>query len=186
GEAEVHRKAEEVRRPSGAGDLRGAVRRAVVDDEDLDGVEPRDAPRQRGERFGEAPLFVEAGNLDDELHTPEERVTASARESICPTARRSASLRGAEADVELPDRRPDGPAGVERPARIEPGVTEVARIVRVVGAGPYLGRDAGDHLARRIGRDDLRDGGIDVRLDQTRLHRVSRIAVEVTDGVVRA
>ena len=46
----------------------GAVGRAVVDDEPLDGVEAGELAGQVGERGGERLLLVQAGDLDDELH----------------------------------------------------------------------------------------------------------------------
>src|SRR5690606_33672200 len=52
----------------GARDLHGAVGRAVVDDEDLDGVDARDLPGNRGEDGRQRVLLVEARDLDEQFH----------------------------------------------------------------------------------------------------------------------
>ena len=49
-------------------DLDRAVRRAVVDDEPLDVVEPGDLAREVAQGDGERLLLVQAGDLDDQLH----------------------------------------------------------------------------------------------------------------------
>src|SRR5580692_711905 len=64
----VVRQPDDVVDPVLARDLNRAVGRAVVDDQPLDGVEPWDRARQRGERHRELGFLVETGNLDDELH----------------------------------------------------------------------------------------------------------------------
>lgn len=53
--------------------LAGAVCRAVVDNENLDRVEPVDRARKRGECRGQRFRFVEAWNLDDQLHVRSSR-----------------------------------------------------------------------------------------------------------------
>ena len=73
GEALVLVQADDVVDAVLAGDLDGAVARAVVDDEPLDDVEARHVARQRGERDREAALLVLAGDLDDELHRDGQR-----------------------------------------------------------------------------------------------------------------
>jgi len=47
-------------------DISGAVARPVVDDEDLDAVDARQAPRQVRQRPRQRLGLVEARNLDDE------------------------------------------------------------------------------------------------------------------------
>ncbi len=51
-----------------AGHLDRAVGAAVVDDEPLDDVDPRQLARQVGERRRQRRLLVEARDLDHELH----------------------------------------------------------------------------------------------------------------------
>ena len=51
-----------------AGDVDGAVGRAVVDDQQLDRVEALDLARQIADRRRQGGLLVEAGDLDDQLH----------------------------------------------------------------------------------------------------------------------
>ena len=51
-----------------ARDLDGAVGRAVVDHEPLDLVDALDLAREVRQRARQGGLFVEAGDLDDELH----------------------------------------------------------------------------------------------------------------------
>ena len=51
-----------------ARDLDRRVRRAVVDDQPLDDIEPGHLARQMAQRERELVLLVETGNLDDELH----------------------------------------------------------------------------------------------------------------------
>ena len=54
-------------------DLDGAIGRAVVDDEPLDGVETGDLTGQVGQRPRERLLLVETWDLDDQLHVNDER-----------------------------------------------------------------------------------------------------------------
>ena len=51
-----------------AGDLDRAVGRAVVDDQQLDLVDPLDPAGDVGDRRRQRRLLVEAGDLDDQLH----------------------------------------------------------------------------------------------------------------------
>ena len=53
--------------------LDGAIGRAVVDDEPLDGVETGDLTGQVGQRPRERLLLVETWDLDDQLHVNDER-----------------------------------------------------------------------------------------------------------------
>ena len=68
GEAAVDREAHDVGRARLPGGLGRAVRRAVVHDERLDGVEARDAAGELGEGGADLLRLVPGGNLDDELH----------------------------------------------------------------------------------------------------------------------
>ena len=69
GEALVVGQAHDVVDAVGARHLHGAVGRAVVDHEPLDGVEARHLAREVRQGDGERLLLVLAGDLDDELHS---------------------------------------------------------------------------------------------------------------------
>ncbi len=66
-EPEVHGEAEQIRGAGFAGDVGGAVGRAVVDDQGLDHVDAGQRARQCGQRLGEEPFLVVARDLDDQL-----------------------------------------------------------------------------------------------------------------------
>jgi hypothetical protein len=68
GQALVVRQLHDVVDAMGPGHLDGAVGRPVVDDEPLDPVDARHAAGQVGQGGGKLILFVEARELDDELH----------------------------------------------------------------------------------------------------------------------
>ncbi len=68
GETAVVRQLDDVVDAVGAGHLEGAVDRAVVDHQPLDGVEPRHLAREVGEGRREGLLLVETRDLDDQLH----------------------------------------------------------------------------------------------------------------------
>ena len=78
-QAAVSRKLDDVVDAVLAGQLGGAVGRAVVDDEDLDRVDTTDLPRDVSQCVWKGPLFVEAGDLDDQLH----RICLDWAESRC-------------------------------------------------------------------------------------------------------
>ena len=67
GEAAVAAVADHVVHAPAARHLGGAVAAAVVDDQELDRVDPLDPPGKRGDRFGQRAGLVEAGYLDDQL-----------------------------------------------------------------------------------------------------------------------
>src|SRR5207253_8826013 len=81
-EPEVDREAQQVGGACPLRNLGGPVLRPVVDDERLDRVEAGDRARQRGERLGEIPLLVVAGDLDDQLRHRPEGGTPSRGESM--------------------------------------------------------------------------------------------------------
>jgi hypothetical protein len=51
-------------------DLHRVVGRAIVNDQPLDPLEPRDSARQLGEQPRKRFLLVQARDLDDQLHPP--------------------------------------------------------------------------------------------------------------------
>ena len=106
-----------------AGDLDGAVGRAVVDDEPLDGVEAVDLAREVGQRRRERLLLVEAGDLDDELHLgPVAGVCRVGRTGVPHRRRRpdgAVHSRSASIPEDRPVRHATVPAG-RGPARPHP------------------------------------------------------------------
>jgi hypothetical protein len=87
-EAAVAREAEHVVHADLRGVLGGAVGAAVVDDEDLDAVDAREAARQVGEGLPEVVPLVEAGDLDEELHGRGVACTTPASAAEISTVRR--------------------------------------------------------------------------------------------------
>ena len=86
-EALVVGQADDVLDAALAGDLDRAVGRAVVDDEELDLVDAVDLPRQVGDRRRQRRLLVEAGDLDDQLHSgPVSGIRAVERAASCRSA----------------------------------------------------------------------------------------------------
>ena len=75
-----------------ARDLDGPIRRAIVDDEPLDLVEPRDLAGEVAQGDGEGFLLVLARDLDDELHGPDSG-RYNARPDGLPAARPRAERR---------------------------------------------------------------------------------------------
>ena len=67
-QAAVAGKPDDVVRPGLAGDFAGAVGGAIVDDEDFDLVYAFDPARDGCNGLRQGPLFVEAGDLHDQLH----------------------------------------------------------------------------------------------------------------------
>ena len=54
--------------PVRTSDLDGSVAATVIDDDDLDGGDPRDLGRDACEDGGKCQLLVQTGDLDNELH----------------------------------------------------------------------------------------------------------------------
>ena len=89
GEALVVRQLDDVVDAVLARDLDRPVGRAVVDDEPLDDVDAGDLAREVGQRRRERLLLVEAGDLDDELHTEPSRGGCAGRSAARDRVRRA-------------------------------------------------------------------------------------------------
>mgnify|MGYP000929028493 CR=1 FL=1 len=93
---------DDVRDAAGAGRSNGAVRRSVVDDEDLQLVDALDRAGNRLENHGKRRFFVETGYLDEDLHGCLPRM--SFRSASSRRFRDRPSLRSAERRRRLLDR----------------------------------------------------------------------------------
>ena len=161
----LRRKPDDVIDAVGARDVRRAVARPVVDDEHLDDVDAGNATRQIGERRRQRLRFVEARDLDDELH-----------HAVAMLARR--------ADQLLDDAVP-GDAARARRSRRRPSPPRARRSAarRLIAVGQRLGLRRADEAVDAVDDELVRAAGIgrgdDRLLREERFERdVAEILVE--------